>query len=761
MIILSALIFFAGAISTQAAVLVDAESFDELGGWKIDQQFVDQMGSPILIAHGMGIPVEDAQTTIEVPADGEYTVWVRTRDWVAPWGMPGTPGKFELSIDGKKLDTLFGTEGAKWHWQSGGTVSLKAGKCVLALHDLTGFDGRCDAIYLSTDDAKPGDSLEAMEALRQKLLGVTVTPKETETYDLVVVGGGISGTCAAISAARLGLKTALIHNRPVLGGNNSSEVRVHLGGKIHLPPYPALGGVVREIDPLHHGNAQPADYYDDAKKLRVARAEENLTLYLSTHATGVDMKDGKISAVKAINIRTGQRLQIPGTLFCDSTGDGSIGFWAGADYRYGRESKEETGEALAPEEGDRQTMGTSIMWYSQDTGEPSTFPECPWAVQFNEKTCQRTNAGNWNWENGFYRDQVDEAEYVRDYGMRVVYGNWAFQKNGTVEKAKYANRALSWVAYIGGKRESRRLLGDVILKQEDVTGQVDFPDKSVTTTWTIDLHYPINQAGFTEEPFRSVAKHVRISPYPIPYRCFYSRNIDNLFMAGRNISVTHVALGTIRVMRTCGMMGEVVGMAASICKEQDTTPRGVYKDHLETLKELMTEGVGLEPIPAQSSNSHLPAARAVPPTWLKKAGKNLALTAKASASSEYTKASYPVTNVNDGRVSYSDNTLRFVSGSDLPGWVQLDWNEEVTLGAVRVVSGQNTAKTPNANFVIQQLIGDKWVDIEGTKTERNTDVDWGAQFKPIDTKSIRLYVDGAHDNLIRCWEFEAYGPVEK
>ena len=153
---------------------------------------------------------------------------------------------------------------------------------------------------------------------------------------------------------------------------------------------------------------------------------------------------------------------------------------------------------------------------------------------------------------------------------------------------------LAWVAYIGGKRESRRLLGDVILHEQDVTGQRAFPDACVTTTWTIDLHYPHpdNTKHFPGEEFRSIARHTKIKPYAIPYRCLYSRNVENLMMAGRNISVTHVALGTIRVQRTTGMMGEVVGMAASLCKRHETTPRGVYEQYLDELKAMMRQGVG-------------------------------------------------------------------------------------------------------------------------------------------------------------------------
>ena len=191
-------------------------------------------------------------------------------------------------------------------------------------------------------------------------------------------------------------------------------------------------------------------------------------------------------------------------------------------------------------------------------------------------------------------DQINDFERIRDYGLMVVYSNWSFLKNEFKENNLYKNRALGWVAFISGKRESRRLLGDHILTENDLTNYRIYPDGSGSTTWTIDLHYPDpdNTKYFPGAEFKSIAKHKPIHPYPVPYRCLYSRNIENLFMAGRNISVTHVALGTVRVMRTTGILGEVVGMAASLCKKYGETPRDIYTNHLEELKELMLVGVG-------------------------------------------------------------------------------------------------------------------------------------------------------------------------
>ena len=594
------LVVFLALLSVSAAppshtILVEAESFQNIGGWVVDQQFMHRMGSPFLLAHGMGIPVADAQTTVTLPVSGNYRVWVRTRDWVANFGASGAPGRFQLCIDDKPLAVVFGSEGAQWHWQDGGLLTLGGGLLRLTLHDLTGFEGRCDAILLTTDRAlTPPDEGPALEKQRREWLRQPETPEDAGAYDLVVVGGGMAGTTSAISAARLGLKTALLQDRPLLGGNNSSEVRVHLGGEINLPPYPALGNVVKELDPGGIGNAQPAANYDDDKKLRMVRAEQNISLFLNTRAVAVEKKQNRITAVLARNVLTGKELRFRAPLFVDCTGDGTIGYLAGADYHYGREARREFGEPTAPEKADRLVMGTSVMWYSEETVQPVSFPETPWALPFNEETVQNVDRGDWDWEAGLDQDQIDDFEAIRDHGMRAVYGNWSFQKNHSAKKALYAHKRLAWVAYVGGKRESRRLLGDVILKEQDITEKRAFPDATVTATWSIDLHYPEpkNAQQFPGREFRSIAKYGKKEPYAIPYRCFYSRNIENLFMAGRDISVTHVALGTVRVQRTTGMMGEVVGLAASLCKKHRTTPRGVYLKHLPELKALLQKGVG-------------------------------------------------------------------------------------------------------------------------------------------------------------------------
>jgi hypothetical protein len=213
-----------------------------------------------------------------------------------------------------------------------------------------------------------------------------------------------------------------------------------------------------------------------------------------------------------------------------------------------------------------------------------------WACQFSDKYFIEEEKPDWRWEGGFGKNTLEDAENIRDQNLRAIFGNWSYLKNNS---PKYANRRITWVAFIGGKRESRRLLGDHIMNQNDIQNQVKYEDASFTTTWSLDLHYPDpkNSKYFPGEEFFSYCDQPEIIPYHVPYRCLYSRNIENLFMAGRNISVTHVAFGTIRVQRTTAMMGEVVGMAASICNMHNANPRDVYLKYLSELKTLMKKGI--------------------------------------------------------------------------------------------------------------------------------------------------------------------------
>ncbi len=573
-------------------IFLEAEGFTESGGWSLDTSFTHIVGSPYLLAHGLGKPVADATTTAKIAKAGKYQVWVRTKDWVAPWKAAGTPGRFQLLINGKALATEFGTVGANWHWQPGGSMELAAGDVSVALHDLTGFDGRCDAVLFSNEpNFTPPDGQE-LAAARKPWLGLPAEPEDMGEFDLVVVGGGYGGLGTAISAARQSLKVALVQDRFVLGGNGSSEIRVWANGGTMRGKYPHLGEIVEEFADHAPDSPGAAEHYGDELKEAVCRREKTLTLFLGHFAQSVetDPKDKSIRSVTALEVKTGRIRKFRAPLFADCTGHGVLGASAGADY-----VQEPAGR-----------MGMSNMFFWQQEAEPQAWPQTPWALALepNDFPKQQKSKsiidgkpfwkGEWFWESGFNQDPINGLELTRDWNFRAVYGAFSALKQGT-EAEQHRNAALKWVAYVGGPRESRMLLGDVLLTREDIVSKKEFKDGCVATTWDIDLHYPKEQYAkkFPDNPFISRAEFGagvdRQQGYPLPYRCFYSKNIPNLFMAGRCISVNHDALGTIRVMRTCGMMGEVVGKAAYLCKKHETQPRAVYDRYLSSLILLMEQ----------------------------------------------------------------------------------------------------------------------------------------------------------------------------
>ena len=570
--------------ASERGVLIEAESFAEPGGWVLDTQAIEQMGSPYLMAHGLGRPVADAVTTVAIPQPGRYRVFVRTKDWVARWEAPGQPGRFQVLLNGQPLDETFGTQGAEWFWHDGGSVELEGTEVTVTLRDLTGFNGRCDAIYLSPDNQAPPNDQASLPDWRRQRLGLPETPIEQEPYDLVVVGGGLAGMSTAISAARMGCRVALIQNRPVLGGNNSDEIRVWARGRTRRNRFPRIGEIVEEFAADGSQSPWPTSEVSDEPKEAVVRAEPLIDLFLNHHATRVQMDEAgqRIAAVVAFDTRTSQEKRFTAPLFADCTGHGTIGYLAGADYE------------MRPE--GQVGMGMSNMWRWDEAEQPVAFPETPWALDLNmgDFPYPQNQHGPWFWEGGFKKHPIRDLEAIRDGNLRAVFGAFNAMKNRE-GAADHQNAYLSWVAYIGGTRESRRLLGDVILSGDHIRADRQFPDGVVPTTWSIDLHYPREEYAekFPERPF--IARAVFDRPpalqrpegYLVPYRCFYSRNVPNLFMAGRCVSVTREGLGTVRVMQTGGMMGEVVGKAAAICVRRQIEPRDVYEQHLEELFELL------------------------------------------------------------------------------------------------------------------------------------------------------------------------------
>lgn len=594
---------------------LEAEQFAKTGGWANDSQFVDLMGSPYLLATGVGSPVNDAMTKARVPVPGKYRLWVRCKDWLPDH----SPGQFLVTIAGKKSAVVFGkTRTADWRWVDGGTFDLRAGEVEIRLHDLTGWWGRCDALVLSSDEQfRPADDLQALARQRETYGGVSREVRDPDPYDVVVVGGGLAGAGAAVAASRLGMRVALIQDRPVLGGNASREIGVPPeGDKSNEPLDPIETGIIEEFTPAEGKMGDWSATLDS-----VVRAEPKLDLYLNTRATGSEMKDKKtIEAIQALNVRDGTRLRLSGRIFIDCTGDGWVGFWAGAEYRHGREARGEYDESLAPPEADGHTMGNTLYGMTFRTHDrPVEFKAPPWAYQWTSpddfekrprmvvhtsgerpagwegmpkgKGGRPGNPGGghrtWWVEFGGMNDTIQEAEWIRDELFRINIGLWDYVKNYDPRfKQQNRNRELVWLNFVPGKRESRRLIGDYVMTQRDYQEKIVHPDTVAYQGWGSDIHHP--WGFYARGPIYFSAFRYKVS---IPYRCLYSKNISNLMMAGRDVSVSHVALGGVRVMRTCCLMGQAAGTAAAIAVKEYTTPRGVYEKHIDQLQDqLLKDG---------------------------------------------------------------------------------------------------------------------------------------------------------------------------
>jgi hypothetical protein len=411
-------------------------------------------------------------------------------------------------------------------------------------------------------------------------------------YDVVVVGGGMSGLCAALAAARHGARTALVQNRPVLGGNASSEIRMHVSGALFMRRRADARetGIVEEI--LEDNRARNPHHcwsIFDAVLWEKARFQEGLDLYLNTHFTDLTMAGPAIASIRATQLTTEKTFEITGRIFVDATGDGTLGFLAGAEYMSGREAKRVFGEDLAPDESDAYTMGSTLLFQAVDVGRHVPFEPPPWADTYTEddlklRDHREVTSGYWWIElGGKDLDTIGDAEEIHTRLMAAVYGVWDHIKNRGDHGAE--NLDLAWVGALPGKRESRRLLGDYVLKEGDALSGRVFDDAVAYGGWSLDLHVVGGLRATDEEPATVVSeRHIPRDLFTIPYRCLYSRNVPNLMLAGRAFSVSHVAFGGARQMATLSVIGQAVGTAAAMAIEKGIPPRGVG-GHIRALQQ--------------------------------------------------------------------------------------------------------------------------------------------------------------------------------
>ncbi|MBN1588787.1 MAG: FAD-dependent oxidoreductase [Pirellulales bacterium] len=411
--------------------------------------------------------------------------------------------------------------------------------------------------------------------------------------DFCVVGGGLAGVCAAVAAARHGLRVALMQDRPVLGGNASSEIRMWIWGARRDNNRET--GLVEELL-LENRYRNPMRNYAlwDSILYEIVRYQEDITLLLNCSCNNATMVNGRIESITGWQTTTQMWQTVKAPLFADCSGDSILAPLTGAEFRVGREASNEFGESIAPAEADRKTMGMSCLIQARQTDRPTPYIPPAWANKYltdDDLPYRKHDFSNcsWMWNNfwwielGGEQDSIHDTEEIRDELLKVAFGVWDHIKNHGDHGAD--NWIIDWVGFLPGKRESRRYVGDHLITENDIRAKGRFEDVVAYGGWPMDDHYPggMNHSG------RPSRIYITPSPWGIPYRALYSRNVDNLFFAGRNISATHVAIGSSRVMATCGVIGQAVGTAASIAVKHGLSPRGVYQQEITELQKLLQE----------------------------------------------------------------------------------------------------------------------------------------------------------------------------
>ncbi|MEV4197874.1 FAD-dependent oxidoreductase [Micromonospora globbae] len=444
---------------------------------------------------------------------------------------------------------------------------------------------------------------------------------ERHEFDLVVVGGGLAGLCAALAAARNGTRTAIVQDRPVFGGNSSSEIRVVPYGSAHGAAWAAETGIVHEL--ILTDRATNHEFlFDhgltnslyDLNLAEAVRREPNLTAFMNTSVRGVladDIVDSsgytrRISAVHGSQLGSEKELLFAARHFIDASGDGTVGALAGAEFRYGREARAEFGEPLAPQVADDVTLGATITMRARKIDRPAPYSPPSWIARYTSPDDfvmdrrlyhihQESFGGYWWLEVNNPFHQIDDNQAVRDELHRHVLGVWNYLKNHSPERDRFTNYVLDWIGMIPGKRESRRLIGDVTLTEHDCHTDQHWPDGVAYASWWIDLHIKggINNReapAERENIDKRYSDYIRVVPFSIPLRAYYSRNVQNLWMTGRALSVTHVALGPVRVQLCLAAQGQAVGTAAAIAVRKGLTPRQLADPdgpHLRPLRQLL------------------------------------------------------------------------------------------------------------------------------------------------------------------------------
>ncbi len=718
-------------------IWIDAVEFSDYGGFVKETQFVREMGQPYLLADGTGIPVQPASTEFTVKENCYYRFFVRTKNWLADYAPDG----IVLEIDGVKSEHVCAkchTSG--WNFEIGADVELEAGKHTLKVYDTDGWFGRFAAIVITNDyDFTPSPELSRLKKQRNEMKGIVPAVEDMGKFDIIVAGGGVAGVVTAISAARKGLKTALINDRPVLGGNGSEEGSVTLEGAAHRGYHET--GVIFEIK-----NVRESEHITwSAAFERFASAEELLTVYPDTLIIDAVTEKNIISSVRAINTNNLNEYIFTADFFVDCTGDAWLGYYAGAKYRVGREAQFQHNEEFAPKCADSNTMsgcatekvtdfGDTICSYlAKDMGYPVKFKAPEWAFKLPEgdelgREPTYVDRGHWWLEMPNDYDDIWESEYVRDSMFRMSIGYFDWLKNSWENREKASNYALSAIGKYNAKRESRRLIGDYIMTENDFDGNAFFPDAVCYSGWNVDVHH-IGGVFSGKEGAFTLDRKVPITP--IPLRSLYSVNVDNLFMAGRCISVSHIGLGPTRVQLTCATMGQAIGTAIYLCKKYNVLPRGIVIDHIDELQQiLLKDGISI-------------------PNVLNHDPLDLALNAKVSADS-FIENGNPE-NIINGKTRATDGLpYAWISKEGLPQSIILEFQKEEEVSEIRVTFDipfdkyeQCFKPAPThselvTDFYIEVIHNGEWIRV--AEVSENIQRLVVSKFDKIKTSKIRLTV---------------------
>lgn len=575
--------------------------------------------------------------------------------------------------------------------------------------------------------------------------------QKTMDFDVAVIGGGMAGISAAVSAARNGAKTVLIQDRPVLGGNASSEIRVTVNGVQSLKNDHVVEretGIIEEIliENWHYNPQESYPVWDHVLYNYVHR-QENLTLLLNTSCTEAVMDGNTIKSAVCWQLTTETEYTIHAKQFIDCSGDGLLAATAGAEYRTGREGKAEFDESYAPEKPDGWVMGDCIMMITKDMGKPVPFYPPQYAIPFDHekvfkdkhRRIKQVKEGFWWIELGSDFDVIAVREQNRHGLMAYFYGLWDYIKNSG-EYPEAENVALDWIGSLPGRRESRRFMGDYILSEKDLTEYKHFEDAVAYGGWSLDEHCP---GGIKNLDEPASYFHQRFEkPYEIPYRSLYSKNIDNLSFAGRNVSVTHIALSSTRIIGTCSMMGQAAGTGAALCAKKGINPRTLAQKNSNELQEQIL-----------CDDSFIPNRPAVDENDLARKAKSIVGSSTLSGDAKL---------LVDGFSRDEVDKVHHWQANGIDATLMLEWDKNIEISQLEVKcdtnlqkklmmhknpaknAGQHTSVPPELMRFMscEVLVKGKWQEV--ALVENNLTRLVKMKFETVKTKSVRL-------NLLETW----------